>query len=254
MVTEIHCGDTLVAILPPMRKHIFTSYGCQVSDHQMQGVTRNILMSQTRKTATKKQKSATSFPFLGEALALDLTNTDVLLRGKKHEFLASPQDAEQWWREATLQHPKRDRVKGEEETTQWDATLLENLKHLRQALRSLFEAFIEQGPLDESDLEELNKTLAVGHQSLERGANGEPIAVYQTTLPDYGAILVPIALSALRVITEGERARLHKCANERCVGLFYDTTRSATRHWCSPECMNRARSLQHYYKAKAKNE
>jgi len=209
-------------------------------------------MSQTRKKTTKEQKGDTSFPFLGEVLALDLTNTDILLRGKKHEFLNLPEDAARWWREATLQHASRERAKGEEETTQWDATLLANLKQLRDALRRLFTALIEGRTTDESDLEELNRVLAMGYQLLERGAEGELKAIYRTTVPAYGAVLLPIALSALHLILERERERLHICANERCVGLFYDTTRSATRHWCSTECMNRARSIQHYREAKAK--
>ena len=209
-------------------------------------------MHQTRRKTKKEQKENTSFPFLGEVLALDLTNTDILLRGKKHEYLTSPEDAAKWWREATLQHASRDEVKGEEETTQWDIGLLANLKQLRDALRRLFTALIEGRLVDENDLAELNRVLAMGYSSLEMGAEGELISIYQTTMPAYGAVLLPIALSAQRLITKGERVRLHICANERCVGLFFDTTRSATRQWCSTECMNRARSIQHYREAKAK--
>ena len=209
-------------------------------------------MSQTQKKTKKEQKQNTSFPFLGEVLALDLTNTDILLRGKTHEFLKSPEDAAQWWQEATLQHPDRDRVQGEEEITRWDTTLLTNMRQLRNALRHLFTALIEGRPVNESDLAELNSVLAMGYSSLEMRAEGELSTIYQTTVPEYGAILLPLALSAQHIITEGERSRLHLCANERCVGLFYDTTRSATRQWCSTECMNRARSIQHYRAAKAK--
>ncbi len=207
-------------------------------------------MTQARKKTT--QESITSFPFLGEVLALDLTNTDILVRGKKHDFLVTVENAEQWWRAATIQHSGRNIVKGEAETTQWDEILLANLKRLRDALRRLFTALVEGRPVDKSDLEELNRALAMGYQSVEIGKDGKLTAIYQTTEPAYGAVLLPIALSALHVITERELKRLHKCANERCVGLFYDTTRSATRQWCSPECMNRARSLQHYRKVKAK--
>lgn len=209
-------------------------------------------MGQIRKETTKEQKGDTSFPFVGEMLALDLVNTDVLLRGKKHEFLTTPQDAMRWWREATLQHLDREKVKGEEDMTQWNAVLLMNLKRLRDALRPLFMAVIERRHVNASNLEELNRAIAMGHQSLEMSVKGELTPIYQTMVPEYGAVLVPIALSALHLLTEMEQERLHKCANERCAGLFYDTTRSATRHWCSTECMNRARSIQHYREMKAK--
>jgi predicted RNA-binding Zn ribbon-like protein len=211
-----------------------------------------IVMTQARGKIPERQQVSTSFLFLGGVLSLDLTNTDILLRGKKHELLNTVEDARRWWREASIQHPDRHIVKGEVETTEWNDILLASLKRLRDALRHLFTAVIERRPVDEEDLEELNRVLAIGYQSLEMGAGGKPTTIYRTTEPPYGAVLLPIALSALNIITQGEPERLHKCANERCVGLFYDTTRSATRHWCSSACMNRARSLHHYREAKAR--
>ena len=76
------------------------------------------------------------------------------------------------------------------------------------------------------------------------------IAVYRPRDDDQGAVLLPIALSALYLFTQAEYHRLHHCKNERCILFFYDTTKSATRQWCSLECMNRARSLQHYRQVK----
>lgn len=55
----------------------------------------------------------------------------------------------------------------------------------------------------------------------------------------------------LRLLTEGDLRRLHKCRNERCVLLFYDTTKSGTRQWCSLDCFNRTRSSQRYRQRKA---
>jgi predicted RNA-binding Zn ribbon-like protein len=57
---------------------------------------------------------------------------------------------------------------------------------------------------------------------------------------------VPIARSALHLFTEADWRRLHQCKHDRCIVFFYDTTKSGTRRWCSPGCMNRARSIQHY--------
>jgi len=194
----------------------------------------------------------TAFPFIGEVLALALVNTEIFLRGKQHDFLTNPQDAAEWWGQATLHHPDRDRVMGEAETLQWETSLLAALKRLRAALRHVFLSLIERQPVDDSDLEELNQALALGVRVVERNEAGELSPVYQTSQPARGPVLLPLALSALRLITEGERDRLRKCANERCIVLFYDTTRSATRHWCSPQCMNRARSLRHYRQIRAK--
>src|SRR6266571_2133793 len=211
-----------------------------------------MVMTHARRTTTPEQRAGMPFLFVGEALALDLTNTDILLRGKQHDLLATVQDAERWWREAGVYHPGRNIVGGQAETTQWNEVLLAHLKRLRGALRGLFTAAIERRPADRSDLEELNRVLAMGYQSLAPGTEGKLTVTYRTTEPAHGAVLLPIALSALHVLTQGEPTRLHRCANERCTGLFYDTTRSATRHWCSTACMNRARSLHHYRAAKAR--
>jgi len=191
------------------------------------------------------------FVFVGEALALDLVNTDVVLRGKRHDFLSVPEDARCWWDEATLHHPGREVVEGEAETTCWDAELLDALKQLRAALRSLFLALIERQPIQRHDLEVLNQA-AAGDRQLAIGSDGTLIPVYRTRMPATGAILLPIAFSALQLITESERERLRKCDNESCscMALFYDTTRNATRRWCSSNCMHRSRSRERYRREK----
>ena len=70
--------------------------------------------------------------------------------------------------------------------------------------------------------------------------------------PEKGSVLVPIALSALRLFTESDWRRLHQCKNDRCILFFYDTTKNGARRWCSPDCMNRARSIHQYQLAKKK--
>jgi predicted RNA-binding Zn ribbon-like protein len=205
-------------------------------------------MPQIKQPGTHRDQS---FPFLSGVLALDLINTDILLRGKRHDFLTSPEAAAEWWRQASELFPERARVEDDEELTRWNPALLEELKRLRGTLRHLFLALIEQQPLKAEDLAEFNRRLALGYHVVSLNETGEATSRYHTTEPAIGAILLPLALSAFEIMTRYERSRLHKCANERCIGLFYDTTRSATRHWCSPECMNRARSHQHYQQLKA---
>jgi len=92
--------------------------------------------------------------------------------------------------------------------------------------------------------------LATGYPALDVISEQEMVAVYRTHEANWGAILLPIALSAFHLFTQAEKHRLHKCKNDRCILFFYDTTKSATRQWCSLDCMNRARSLQHYRHAR----
>lgn len=200
-------------------------------------------------TAQKRQtdtRPAIDYLFLSGVLALDFVNTEVVVRGKQHDLFATPEDVAHWWQEALTHHPEGKKVKADTDAIVWSAQLLERIKRVRAAIRTLCTSLVEQQPLDEEALTTLNAILAMGYPALEAASGQEMVPVYRTREDDQGAMLLPIALSALHLFTQAEKHRLHKCKNERCILFFYDTTKSATRQWCSLECMNRARSLQHY--------
>jgi len=46
------------------------------------------------------------FPFLGNNLALDLVNTEIVARGKKVDLLVTPQDVVLWWELARETYPQ----------------------------------------------------------------------------------------------------------------------------------------------------
>ncbi len=49
-----------------------------------------------------------------------------------------------------------------------------------------------------------------------------------------------------------DRSRIRRCEGERCVLLYYDTSRNRSRRWCDmAACGNRAKSAAHYARAKA---
>jgi len=204
-----------------------------------------------RTTKEPREKTAASkFFFVGNVLALDLLNTEVIMRGKKRDLLASPEDLAAWWQEALSLSTEPDAVEGAANAASWTNELLKAIKTLRTALRSVVMSLIEQCPINTGDLAELNCLLHMGYQLLEVTPEGKLEPKYHAFDREKQAVLLSIALSALRLLTQGERTRLRKCKNERCIGVFYDTARSATRHWCTLECMNRARSVQHYRQAK----
>lgn len=128
----------------------------------------------------------------------------------------------------------------------WTDETLAAVKALRMTLRALLTRVVEQGAVDEEDLAALNEFLALGYAALARTGQGSVKAVMRPRDPERGSVLAPITLSALRLFTEADWSRLHQCQHERCIVFFYDTTKSGTRRWCSPACMNRARSSQHY--------
>ncbi len=202
-----------------------------------------------RTTAPKKRtdtRPAVDYLFLSGVLALDLVNTEVVVRGKCYDLFATPEDVADWWQQALTHYPDREQVKANMEAIVWNTQLLERIKQVRAAIRMLCTNLVEQQPLNGEALTTLNSILAMGCPALETAPRREMILVYHTREGDQGAVFLPIALSTLHLFTQAEKHRLHQCKNERCILFFYDTTKSATRQWCSLDCMNRARSLQHY--------
>jgi predicted RNA-binding Zn ribbon-like protein len=199
----------------------------------------------------KMQQEDERFRFRGGVLALDLVNTEKLKRGKPFEALETPQDVAQWWQAVREHHPQwlREVQGGDEAIDANDTKLLDALKTLRAALRRIFAALVENTAPRQEDVDVLNIVLRTGHWYMNLSPEGEPLPVYQTE-GTHSRILLSCALSALQLIREGERSRLHRCESDRCILFFYDTTRSATRRWCSTSCMDRARSLQRYHQAK----
>jgi len=205
------------------------------------------MIEEAKQTAKHQaQGAANEALFLSGSLALDLVNTEMIVRGKKRDVLSSPEALARWWEEARKQHPDSAEVKGVGEPIAWNSELLDAVKMLRMTLRTLSTHLVEQHAVEEGDLELLNGVLALGYPSLERTAQGNVRLVTRLGDEQKGQVLLPIALSAVRLFTQFDWQRLHRCKNDRCILFFYDTTKSGTRHWCCPGCMNRFRSIQHY--------
>lgn len=184
------------------------------------------------------------------ALALKLINTETLDRGKQHDALSSPEALARWWAALCQDYPDQCLLAGAGEPIVWASDLLEAIKALRRALRTLITQMVEEQAVEEEDLQPVNALLALSYSTLERTEEGTVKVVLQLRDPEQGRVLLPIAHSALQLFTEADWRRLHQCRHDRCIVFFYDTTKSGTRRWCSPGCMNRAHSFQHYHQTK----
>jgi predicted RNA-binding Zn ribbon-like protein len=180
------------------------------------------------------------------ALALAAINTQVIERGNQRDLLSSPEALAHWWAEVCQRYPGQCLVAGAAEPIAWKAELLEAVKELRSTLRTITTHLVERQAVAEEDLRPVNAILALGYSALETTGQGTVTTVPRLRDPERGRVLVPIARSALRLFTQADSRRLHQCASNRCILFFYDTTKSGTRRWCSPGCMNRARSIRHY--------
>jgi predicted RNA-binding Zn ribbon-like protein len=123
---------------------------------------------------------------------------------------------------------------------------------IREALFRIFAAFAGGEAVRDQDFTALKKALAdaPARSQLTRGNGGyawriEPV---QPTAPD---LLAPVLWSAGDLVLKAGQLRIRQCANEKCLWLFVDESKSGTRRWCDmASCGNRAKAQRHYSKIK----
>jgi predicted RNA-binding Zn ribbon-like protein len=77
------------------------------------------------------------------------------------------------------------------------------------------------------------------------------LTVLNRALADAPVLLAPVLWSAGDLIVRRDRVRIRQCANEKCLWLFMDESKSGTRRWCEmSSCGNRAKAHRHYLKIK----
>lgn len=120
-------------------------------------------------------------------------------------------------------------------------SLLGRAQRLADALRLAFDAVLHRQKVQQEWIEPINEFLRIteGHDELVATDRDWEI---QFVASESGLewLLAAVARSAAEIIAEGPRARLRLCANPRCGLLFYDTSRTHRRRWCSMTvCGNR---------------
>ena len=100
----------------------------------------------------------------------------------------------------------------------------------------------------QATLDHLNRSLRAreGYSEIVRTKDGYDTR-FRPRLDEPAHLLVAIAESAARLLSEGDPALLRKCQNPRCILFFYDTTKNHRRRWCSMAgCGNRAKVAAFY--------
>jgi predicted RNA-binding Zn ribbon-like protein len=196
---------------------------------------------------------ASSFLYVGEALALDLVNTEAVVRRRPVDLLAPDGAWVAWWRETAGRYPAA--VASLAESNR-EATpeLLPAVIRLRGALRELFGAVADGASLPAVALDELNRVLAATRDAIANDADGRAVARLVPAGREVDGPMAAVARSAFELLTGAEPDRIHRCANPHCVMIFHDTTKSATRRWCSLACRNRQRSTTRYFVRKGRTE
>jgi predicted RNA-binding Zn ribbon-like protein len=121
-----------------------------------------------------------------------------------------------------------------------DAVVLRILR-LRESLRAIFSAIVNEKPFPASWVEPVNEILRIteGHDELA-SRNGAWSIQFVARESGLEWLLAAIARSAAELLVEGSHAPIRRCANPACRLLFYDDSRTHRRRWCSMAvCGNR---------------
>lgn len=196
--------------------------------------------------------SANVFDLDAGALGLDFANTvDWHASDHPHDKLTGFADLLTWAQAAETVSPEqvaalRQRAQNQPEKAH---AAFERALQLREAIYRIFAALSRQEDADPNDLAVLNRALrsALAHMQVATTTNGFAWEWVEST-DDFDQILWPVARSAGELLVSGRLDRIRQCADDRgCGYLFVDTSRNASRRWCSMEsCGNRAKAHRHY--------
>ena len=178
--------------------------------------------------------SGIPFQFIGNAVSLDLLNTQVLFEGQLVDLLAERERLAEWLQNVP-QAPALDA---------WSEAEIKSLYALRDSIRNVLKALANKVQAASGDLDTLNAHLAAHCASakLTQTATGFAIetSVEAVTPRDF---LASVASDVARLATQDDTRRLKTCAHPDCVLVFHDTSKSGRRRWCSMEtCGNRSKA------------
>ncbi|MFC0545900.1 CGNR zinc finger domain-containing protein [Kutzneria chonburiensis] len=160
----------------------------------------------------------TTFPLVGEPLAVDLANTAVRLRGREVDLIADDEGLAAWLE----LHPGIGKVDGDE------------VRALRDDIREVFRAAIETRSAAHEAVQNINRAAFRCQTTLTSTPDG-PVVEWG------GGGLSVIARSAVEVVAA---AHVRGCANHDCVLVFAQG--DERRRFCDTKtCANRARQARH---------
>jgi predicted RNA-binding Zn ribbon-like protein len=187
------------------------------------------------------------FFLIGNNLALDFVNTEIVADGAPLDLLAGIADLAAWAvatdlltsaQASSLLPAWSERSKG----------VPPQVPGLRSALKEIFGNLLRGRNAPSESLGTVNEVLNrhKGRVELRKTRAG----FEQRLIADYAdprQLLVPIAEAAADLLCHADLRYLRKCENPKCVLIFYDTTKSHRRRWCSmAACGNRAKAASFY--------
>jgi predicted RNA-binding Zn ribbon-like protein len=190
----------------------------------------------------------TSFHFIGDELCLDFINTEAVDQDQRVDLLGSFDDLMAWYTQAKVVDPAQAKAIARH-SHDAAARALREARQLRAMLREMVERLTEgRTNVPQATLDQLNRLLRAreGYSEIVRTKEGYETR-FRSRVDEPAHLLVAIAESAARLLSDGDLTLLRKCQNPRCILYFYDTTKNHRRRWCSMAgCGNRAKVAAFY--------
>ncbi len=182
------------------------------------------------------------FLFVSNSLALNFVNTRPVIGDQPQELLDTFGSLLRWFVAAgLLADQEREEFHGRWRDTPQAAAALENALAFRERLREEIIHVEANKGIRQKLITDLNHMLQEHVLPLRIVPVAEGFAEEFRFTPGVPKdLLGPLMYAAADLFTKFDLRRIHKC--HTCVLHFYDTTKNATRRWCSMKiCGNRAK-------------
>ncbi len=179
---------------------------------------------------------------MGNHTILDLINTKPTMEGSPQELLVDWQTVVRWFQMAKI----LERVQAQSFTKKWEGThsaedFVEDLRQFREDLRTTVSALEASKAAPRKNIEDLNRLLCDHRTYLkvcEKDGQLNRIESFDGERPR--DLFGPLARAAAELLVDTDFSRVRQCEN--CILHFHDTSKNATRRWCSMQlCGNRAK-------------
>lgn len=212
-------------------------------------LTRNSQPQYTPPVATARP----TFTFIGERLWLDFVNSE--LSARNGDALYDFESLVQWLEAAAVLDVERAagiRRRAVQQPAGAAASIID-ARRVRSSLRSLAERGVVSERIRMDALAEINRVLgrSAGTRRVDLKTDGTFSRSFVPVGDAFAGLVIPVVESAADALIAGELARVRRCADARCLRVFYDTTKNGRRRWCDMStCGNRAKAARHREKVR----
>jgi predicted RNA-binding Zn ribbon-like protein len=194
------------------------------------------------------------FLIIGDNLAIDFINTQIVEDGKPKDLLTNFEDFVLWQKALGL----IDQSEVERLNKKWSRydvqKAFRDVLNFRKILRETVESLSDVKPIKSSALQKLNEILRqkYGYYQVVKTKNKFE-KKFHAEIEQPRQLLLPIAESGADLLSSGNLKNIRKCENSACILYFYDITKNHKRRWCSmTACGNRAKAAAFYQRQRQK--